>query len=563
MHLIVANGILYKRTPGSAVLTAVTTPTGVTLKSPRPCFTKVRKGSYIATIINGRYSPGTIWFDGLGAAYLLGITAPVSAPTIAAAAGTITGTNFGQISFLQLDSGNVVHESSLSPASTNLVLAGQGVQWTLPTTHSNSRVTHVRLYRSNNGDLPRRVADVALGTATFTETVSDAVRQADVTPPLVVGSDGGNVVDSTARNVPPFTLFAAFVNGRGWFAGDPLFPARLWRTRLGEPEGVSPDGWDDTPGGEAITGLGVLGNRLVVFTAFGMYGVEGFDEADISFQRIVPGFGCISHHGIDTLQNALVFPMQEGIGYYDGGLPRNIMHKSLREYWVADYAANTAAYENGIGKYHPNKGYYQYLVTKTVAPKSFSYIADCRQMLDEGAIEPRWALRILDRDDFALGVLHGTNERRGEMHYGAGDGYVRKDDPTDGTDDADTYLKKMVIRHKHFFYGDQGGDDAHGRQMEDLDVFMKHEANDVTIKVFGGDEEAYLAANPQWTQTMRAAAKVQAGRPLIAKTSTHFGDIGVNGKGHTVEYTILKPVGVEYRGLNIYHIEGEQIRPPT
>lgn len=560
MHLIVANGDVYKRTPGSPTMTAVTLPTGVTKKAPRPVFTKVRKGSYLATIINGRHSPGSIWFEALGALYLLGIAPPASAPTIATFGAGLTGNVNGFISFLHKSGSNVIHESSLSPQTATLTLLNQGIRWTLPTTHANTRVTHKRLYRTpTTGGLPHFIADVALATATYDEAVIDAVVQAAITPPVVVGPDGGNDLDPDARNVSPYTLFAAFVNGRAWYAGDPLFPARLWRSRIGEPESVHPNGWDDTPGGEAITGLGVLGNRLVVYTYAGMYGVEGFGEDEIRFERIVPGFGCINHNGIDTLQNALIFPMQEGIGYYDGGLPRNIMAKSLREYWIADYRANTAAYENGVGKYNPTKGYYQYLVTKAVAPKSFSYIGDCRPMLNEGATEPRWGLRTLDRDEFALGVLHGSNERHGEMHYGATDGYVRRDDDTDDDDDGDTYLKKLRIVHKHFFYGDQGGHGSGGRKMTDLDLFLKHEVTPVTVNVYGGDEEAALAA-PAKVIPLPAAAASVAGRSRVPKTSFHE-EPGVNGKGHTVELIATRPVGVEYRGLSIAHTEGEQIRP--
>lgn len=562
MHIFVADGEVYKRVPGEATMTAVTLPTGVTKKTPRPCFTKVRKGSYLATIINGRHSPGSIWFEALNALYLLGIAAPSSAPTLATQGTGLTGDVNGYISFAQKVGSTVIHESSLSPQTATLTLSNQGIRWTLPTTHANSRVTHKRLYRTPiAGGLPHLVADVALATGTYDEAVADAVLQGNITPPVVVGPDGGNELAPDARGIPPFTLFAAFVNGRSWFGGDPLFPARLWRSRIGEPESVDlEEGYDETPGGEAITGLGVLGNRLVVFTYASMYAVEGFDEADIRFERIVPGFGCIGHHGIDTLQNALVFPMQEGIGYYDGALPRNIMAKSLRDYWVADYAANTAAYENGIGRYNPNKGYYQFLVTKTATPKSFSYIGDCRPMLDEGALEPRWALRTLDRDEFAIGVLHGENERHGEMHYGATDGYIRKDDDTNGDDDGDTRLKMMRAVHKHFFYGDQGGSDSGGRKMTDLDLFIKHEATAVTANVYGGDEEASSAASPAWSRTLPATAAVMAGRSRVPKTS-HHEEPGVNGKGHTVELIAYRPIGVEHRGLSIHTTEGEQIRP--
>lgn len=563
MHLIVANDLLYKRSPGSSTLTLLATPAGVTLKDPRPCFTKARKSAFILTIINGKYSPGRVWFEAAGDDFLLGILAPSSAPTIATQGTGLTGTVNGYISFVHKIGGADAHESSLSPQSNDLTLTNQGVRWTLPTTHANDRVTHVRIYRTPTvGGLPHFVADVTLGTATYDEAVTDAVLQEAVTPPVRFDSGGSTILDPDARGIPPYTLYSVAGNGRVWYGGDPAFPARVWHTRIGEPESVNlEEGYDDMEGGEAVTGMGHLGNEILAFTHKGIYAAEGFDEDDIRWRRVIPSFGCICHHGIKNDHNTLFYPSQQGMAYYDGGVPRNVMAQSLRDYWVADYKANPSNFQNGTAGINEEKGYYLFLPEpRSVAPRTLGYLGDLRAMFEDGQAEPRWNLFIQNRGVFALGELYGAGEQRSELHYGDLDGVIRKDDPDDPDDDGDTYLKRLIARFKHFFYGDQGGHDSQGRKMTDLDIFAKHENTDILVNVYGGDEEASQARRPSWFKTFVATLASVAGRLKTAKTS-HHATPGVNGKGHTVEIIADSPVGVELRGLNISTTEGEQTRP--
>jgi hypothetical protein len=562
MHLIVADDELYKRVPGSGTLTLLTIPAGVTVMAPRPCFTKARKESMIETIINGKYNPGRIWFEAAGDDFLLGITAPAAAPTIATQGTGLTGTINGYITFVHKISGADAHESNLSPQTTDLVLANQGVRWTLPTTHTNDRVTHVRIYRTPTvGGLPRKVADVTLGTATYDEAVTDAVLQEQDTPPVRFDAGGSTILDPDARGVPPYCLFATRGNGRVWYAGDPDFPARVWHTRIGEGESVNlEEGYDDMADGDAVTGLAFLGNEVIAFTHKGMYAAEGFDEDDIRWRRVMPSFGCIAHHGIKVDHNVLIYPSAQGIVLYDGGVPRNIMSQSIRDTWIADYKANAAKFQNGIAGVDEEYGFYVFLPEpRDTAPKTIGYLGDLKAMFEDGQAEPRWALYKQNRGIFALGELYGDGEMGSLLHYGDQAGVVRRHDATDGDDDGDTFLKRLRAVYKHFFYGDQGGHDSQGRKMTDLDLFMKHENNDVLVNVYGGDEEASTATRPSWYQTVRATLARVAGRLKTPKTSHHFTP-GVNGKGHTVEIIVSSPVGVELRGLNISTTEGEQTR---
>lgn len=568
MHLFrAADGTWMRSAAGASSLTALALPTGVTGRTNRPSAAKVRtKTGLLPSIFVGGVDPGTAWYELTSAWYLLGIARHGSAPSVAASGSGLTGEALCYINFRQKSGSTVLHQSNLSPSSA-LTLADDSVDWSsLPTTHANTRVTHVGLWRSMGGDVPGLVADLTLGTSSHTEAVSDAARQGNERAPTYIDANGETQVDDEARGIPPYCLYNVSFNYRCFYAGDPNFPSRLWRSRIGEPEsvnvGTSRPTSDDTPGGEAITGLGVgVNNELVVFHATGAYGVEGFGDDTMRWRVLLGslGFGCICHAGIVNAGGWLIYPSQQGICVYDGGF-RNVMEHSLRTFWIDSYAARPTAFEGGWGMFNFNKGKYRFEAPNALAPKTFGFEGLTRPMVTDGEREPYWGFRVLGRAETYGAMMFDSTGMKAQPYYGGDDGFIRRDDVTDNDDDGDSYLKRWIVRSPHLTPEDPGGDDGDGNRWTFLDIGLKNQNSTVQVSMYTGHDEAYTAAAPSWGGTdataIGAQSRLVAGRTATAK-KVHRKSPNCSGKGAMVQLQADRPLGLEYTGLALHYEPGE------
>ena len=177
-------------------------------------------------------------------------------------------------------------------------------------------------------------------------------------------------------------------------------------------------------------------------------------------------------------------------------------------------------------------------------------------------MSPWWVNDIRARKDNAIGSLIITDDDHyGELLTGSCDGFIRKENVQDDPDDdGDAYQKAISLQTKHFLFGDQGGDDAHGRNYPALDIFLKNESTSVTLSALAGDDSAQDSPSPQWTRTIPAGA-VSSPRAKVSRTSLSFNGLTeINGKGITLLFSAVAPVNVRLRGFQIYHSQGEQER---
>jgi hypothetical protein len=439
-RIVIAKGEFKTNEPGSSTFEDHGLPDGVTLESPRPCFAKYGR----TTIVNGRFRPGLVWRDDLGGLFKLGISKPDATvtPVIAPSGTGLTGETFGYISFVQMDGTTLVHEGALSAASNTLSLVNQGVEWTLPGSAPDTRVTHVRGYRSMDGDVAKLVFTEPIATTTFTENVSEDVRQTSTPVPVVLSPvDNETLVDADARGIPPYCLFCITYHDRMWYAGDPLFPQRVWYSRLFEPESVNlATGYIDTRDSEAVTGVGVVGDQLVVFGQGVAYDIQGYTETDFNMRKLSPAYGCIAHHAIVNVQESLFFPSEQGVSVYTGaGAIRNVMARSLRDYYTTDYKARPMEYQYATACHNARRGTYELLIAQDTEPKSTYYIAYYRPMVEEGALEPYWSFKIRNRKDSAVGIVVRQRRTPRRNDYGSCDGFARREDDANADDDGDTY----------------------------------------------------------------------------------------------------------------------------
>jgi hypothetical protein len=535
-------GRVYTQGSGTST-TQVTIPTGISGANSRPCMVPYRGNVYVV----GGFSRPLV-YTRFGTLHEAGIPAPNTAPTLAASGTGITASVIGYLTYVHKIGDVVMQESNLSAASQTLSLTNQGIAWSaLPTTCPNARVTHIRGYRSVDGATPRLAWERTLGTTSVTDTMSTTVLANRTSAPVF--EDG--TVDVGARGVPPAASFAVMWHDRMWYVA-PNSPG-VFFSKLYEPESVDVDSYIPTRDGEQPTGLGVLDDSLVVFYDTGCYSISGWGIADFNMEKVSTSLGCVSHHSIVNIQNTLFFASQQGVCGYSGSKPVNLMARSKREDWIADYEANPLAFENSAGADDMN-GNYLLLTVRTSSPKTIIYVGHYRAMTEEGSLEPYWTIDKRTREDYALGMLKATGQKRGKLAFASCDGYVRQEDATDDDDDSDSYAKKLTIRTPHFFMGDQGGSVTHGRKYKALDLFVKNPNDAVVVKCFGGDDEAATAAAPQQTYTHPAVANTA----YASQTSFYVPLNTVAGKGLTIQYEVTSPVGFEYRGENVYFDDGVQ-----
>jgi hypothetical protein len=507
-----------------------------------------------------------------------GILAPPSAPTLSAGTGSSgsLGLAIGYITFLHKQGQQVMQESNPSAPSETFELQGNGRTWSdIPTTATDSRVTHVRGYVSVDGALPKMVWERQLGVSSVTENVLTSAL-GDLTLPLQVGLDGESDVDVFARGVLPYCKFGAMYHNSAYYAGDPLHPDRIYKSRINEPESVNAiqsiddadSGYLETLDGEAVTGLKRWNDLLLVTCLRCVYAIQGFDAGDLQIIKISNFYGCVSNAALANVgpEGDVWGPGQDCIWRYDGTF-HDLTYDDLRDFWRDNYRENPDLFqlECFAAEDRVTSTYKLQVPLPSAAPvgvNSFKWIGHYEPVIN-GEL-PWWVFDYRGRSDSIMGLLlAGNSSTFLESYTGSCDGKVRKENvASDGDDDGDTYGKRLRLLTKHFFFGDQGGDWAHGRNYQALDIFLKNSNNAVTVSAWAGDDTASEEAlAPQWTRTISASA-VTLPRSKVALTSISFNGLTeINGKGIALEFVAQAHVGVALRGFTIYHSIGEQERP--
>ena len=567
---MVGGATAYSKNPDGTTLTGLTTPTGVTAKEARPCFARYRR----KTVINGRFSNGVCWHDDLSTLTKLGITAPTGTPAIAAGASNgITATSIkAYYTFVHESGGVKIQESNPSPISNTLsALSNQDIAYSNIDGSAEARVTHVYLYRSDTGDPVYRFdKKITIGTTSTTSTNPTLSLSQTVVLPQ---TSSGNV-DVYARGVPPYCCFVKIYHDRAWYAGDPTYPQRIWYSRLAEPESVDvrtgtiagqKGDYFDTRDGEAITGLSVVSDQLVVFTAKSTYVIQGFTdgadglgEPDFTMVKVAPSIGCISHFAIVNVGgpsggDMIFFPAQDGVWAYNGSSFKYMMN-DIRSDWRDAYLADMDAYESSVATFDHHFNVYKLLIPETSS--SFYYIAHVLPMTQGGADQPDWTFDTRDRRDSFVGNLANASNLF-ESYTGSCDGFMRKENQMLVGDD-DGVDKETLVTSKHYFFGGISGGVNHGNTFTDGDEYIKNENTAVTVKFYAGDEYANDAVTPSKSITIAASAS-----GTYAPTgSKHVKLDKVSGRGITKEVACTNGIDVQIAGFGVSWKPGQNTRLP-
>ena len=160
-----------------------------------------------------------------------------------------------------------------------------------------------------------------------------------------------------------------------------------------------------------------------------------------------------------------------------------------------------------------------------------------------------------------MGRLRRPGSRRSDFYTGSCDGLIRKENvESNDDDDGDGYQKLMTIDTPHYFPKGQVGDDNDGLEFEFVTIFMRSEISPWTLEARAGDDTAYQATNPCFTEPVPASRVDIGNRSLVPKTSHPIKLESTAGKGVMFRVKIPKARSVEYRGLALAWADGMQNR---
>jgi len=559
-------GYLYKRslnrTTSAWSMTALDLPSNVATLNVRPSFATYRRRTYIA----GMFSDILVIGEDQKV-YKAGLHAHPAAPTVVGAAGgTVTGEARCYISFVHKIGNLDVSESNLSPV-TVVTLASQARAWTLPTTSMDPHTTHVRGWVGMYGAIPRRAFETTLGSAAITE----GVPTAELLEMPMFYNDGTLYVND--NGVPPYCKYIKAYHGRMIYAGDPQHPYRLWYSELDRPTAVGETdaSYLDTTDGEAITGLGLHGESLVVFCNRATYLVRGWTDGsegvapDLGIDKVLDGIGCVSHHSIVRINERLWYAAEDGIRVYDGGF--SYLMEDLRGYWKDDYKAYVDVYKDSEAIDDKDYTLYRLLIPDRDGSRYYcADYSDTDPTVGGSGLQPAWSFDTRARNDTAIGTVRDADGHI-KSYTGSDDGYIRQENVlTDADDDNDTDNKAWEILLKHQTFGELAGDNDEGKELTRLFLQAESEDAQFTVAVYAGGEDAHNAYTPTWSQVEPAAGLTYDrgdGTDVIAVAESKFNYVpsGCAGEGFFVKLSGSAQTGFKFRGVGFEYGPGPCKRP--
>lgn len=288
-----------------------------------------------------------------GDSYALGVPAPTTKPTVAAAAGgsTSADTRFYVYTYVSTF-GSIKEESAPSPVSNSITITvsqqvNLSAMLTAPVGDYN--ITHKRIYRTLPGEESDGayvfVAEIAIATTTY----SDNLLAAALGEPLETEGWTPPPAGLTGLVSMANGMMAGFVGNSVYFC-EPFFH-HAWPVEY----------MQSVP--DQIVGLGSYGNSLVVMTQGQPYAMIGVSPETIQVEKIPMPEPCISKKSIATDEFGVLYASPNGLVGIGPTMRGVITNKLFRRQEWQEYSPGTfvgaiydgkyfASYESGI---HGNK----------------------------------------------------------------------------------------------------------------------------------------------------------------------------------------------------------------
>lgn len=261
------------------------------------------------------------------ASYVLGIPAPTDAPAVAPAAGTDL-TRAYVYTFVSAYG----EEGAPSPPTTatgnagTWAITGMDTSVASPTDYNLSLT---RIYRTVAGASTveyYHVADVAFGTATYNDSITDAEVALSF------------VMPSLTWDPPPATLKGLVAHPGGFLIG---FTGRdLYMSAPYQPHAWPVENIETTQ--TEIVGVAIVNNVIIVTTTSHPYYAEGMSPEAVTLQKIESIDPCISRRSIATTIDGVYYSSPQGIIKATGGATTLASRELFtREEWQLYFSPTT------------------------------------------------------------------------------------------------------------------------------------------------------------------------------------------------------------------------------
>lgn len=574
--VVCGDGTVKTLTPNSTTTALATTPVQARNSNylgKKPSFFQYRGNIFCV----GPWNRGVMLDFYSQQCYTMGLYEPSAAATIASgAAGSISvDSTVGYYSYVQKIGNTTVDESALSPVSNTLSsLSSVQIDWTgLPSAvpPRDRKVTHVRLYRADDGDAPRKVADVAIGTTTYTDT----------TPTLSLGA----YAELDDIGAPPDDIvYSATYAERAWYVTSE-YPDRVYYSRIGWPQSVGSDSYIATREGEAVRGIKKLRDQLLVGCKDCFYSVQLIPGTSGSFvvEKINPSVGLLSHWSMVNIYDRIWFASRDGVFIYDGSF-RNVSD-DIWHLWRQEYQATTESFHEMEAEHDSYRKIYKlkYLKETSSSIQSRYFCASYADfeptVAGQGQPQPAWTMDFRGRRDTAMGLLSfGSGPVK--LYAGSSDSIIREENvEADADDDGDSYGKALFLQAGVDWPAMLDTDPEGGRTIQALRLYVESESVGWTVNIIGGDEGVVGAFNAVtevdntlgwWKFAVPASAKTyieptygatRYSYTATAKTHHHFVPERVSGRGLNLIVTVTNPTGFKFRGWGATTVPGPASRP--
>lgn len=476
-----------KPNPSSADLVEVALPSGVNVVDDRPCFAFSNVNAKSRLYITNGFTDNLVFTENFELMrqgilpppnpFVNGVGASNSIGAAAAAGPGVTGSAICYVSWW--DDHNK-RRSPLSGPSPTFALVNQSRAWTnLPTQPNDPSVTHIELWVSMDGALPRLAVRRDLGTTTCTENIA-------------TGALGEAFTDDFGRF--PRCRFNVSWHDRQVLGGDDRHPDRLYLSLLEEYERYG-GFYLRTRNGERIVGLIALRDHLIVLTPVSSYVVTGYTEDDIKMDMLEPAIGGISHFTNVNAGDYAIVPSKQGwflctgSGFHPIGLEfastwrqefkkgDSLAKRALGKSWEKIAWAVNDTSEHVVKLYVGSANYPAALAfgeeDALTSALNMYWVIDYSNVLPEeggGFGQAALMFDLRTRADECAAMMAKPGGRMEALYTGSADGIIRQENvgfpylqQQDGDaspnldDDGDAFQKELIVSLGHYVPDDIGG----------------------------------------------------------------------------------------------------------
>jgi hypothetical protein len=486
-----------------------------------------------------------------------------------------------------------------------------------------SRISHVELWVSVDGSLPRFIRRVRIGTTAVTES----------TPVLSLGEAEINAFTSI-----PLGTINLMYNKRQLVAGVEGRQDTVFISELEFPERFTNLAFI-THYNEPIVGLLRYRDYVIVLCPDSSYRLQGYTADDYTLTVLDARVGGLGHHGNAVSEVQAFIPGKKGIQIFNGAFHQGLSNR--RTEWMKNYKSHTIAYERAIGYVNDNDETYQFLPyamrwgshlnqetseqpgTNLEFPFSRFNVKKANPIVLVGTysdvgpqsggaiIEPEWV------DDTVTSPVSGTDngnnhgvvtyakyiaktgEKIGRLYRGDSWGRVYMECLLDDEQSPALHDDSYIVPG-HLAFGEPGGDkEGEGHKYIRGWSYLVSEWSDWVLTVFPGDDYArcprplpeftdrstedpwvaiaaddvyisnpFIPAPPntptsQFTKIASRLILSFAGRPYRAQPeSVHpHSSLDCESRGFTFEYKLTKPRCVRFIGFGLVVGPGTITRP--